>query len=406
MSPRYPDIKPQTPISFFDQSTEFSDKPEFRVDLVSEVVGMSARHITKALGTRKLLSQKDVVYLLNLDSFAETFVPRSRVLQYLLRREDHQQRAYPTRAIGPHMLVCGDARELITRLDPGSVNCVVTSTPYWGTRIYETAHPITWADGETCPYGHEQTPEGFIRHSCELLARLKSALTQDGSIWWNVMDTFNTRTQIRSNAAEALRAMQGKDKNGWADHECRRYSAGHSFLEDGELCLIPQRIAERASRMGLWVKSIITWAKTGSMPEPQNSRVSRNLEYIIHLTRQRTPAFNKNAYRELEPSLGGRNPAIEPDKLCDVWQLPTAAGKDGHGAQFPLALPGRCIGVSTKPGDVVLDPFSGSGTTGVAASLLERTYIGFDVSDAYTAIAERRLQASITGQRSIALLQA
>ena len=158
----------------------------------------------------------------------------------------------------------------------------VTSTPYWGLRIYEDSQSFAWADGDVCAYGHEQTPEAFARHSVELLLAVARVLTPDGSIFWNVMDSFNTRTQIRGNAAEALRAMQGKDDRAWADHAARRYSAGHAYLKDGEQCLVPQLIAERASRAGLYVKTMITWAKRASMPEPQNSRVSRNLEYVIH----------------------------------------------------------------------------------------------------------------------------
>lgn len=209
--------------------------------------------------------------------------------------------------------------DALHQLAPSSVQCVVTSTPYWGLRIYEDSASVTWADGEICAYGHEQTPEGFIRHTIQILLQLRSLLTEDASVWWNRMDSYNTRTQIRSNAVEALRAMQGKDDRGWADHLARRYSAGHSYLKDGEQCMIPARVAERASRIGYHVKSIITWAKQSSLPEPQNSRVSRGLEYVIHLAPTRTPKFEKAAYRREPPALGGRSVGYEPDKLSDVW---------------------------------------------------------------------------------------
>jgi DNA modification methylase len=223
---------------------------------------------------------------------------------------------------------------------------------------------------------------------------LMRVVKDDGSIWWNIMDSFNTRTQIRGNAAEALRAMQGKDTKGWNDHECRRYSAGHVFLKDGEQCLIPSRIAERAARLGYYVKSVITWAKTSSLPEPQNSRVSRNLEYILHLSKQRTPKFDKSIYRSIPAQLGGRNNGSETDKLSDVWTLPTSSGRDGHGAQFPLALPGRCIALSTEKGDCVLDPFVGAGNSGVAALCLGRAFVGFDISEDYLETANKRLKNS------------
>ena len=83
-------------------------------------------------------------------------------------------------------------------------------------RVYGGMKDSVWADGEVCPFGLEQTSEGFVRHSVAVLCRLKSKIVEDGSIWWDVEDTFNTRTQIRANAAEALHAMQGKDKKRWS----------------------------------------------------------------------------------------------------------------------------------------------------------------------------------------------
>lgn len=216
------------------------------------------------------------------------------------------------------------------------------------------------------------------------------------SIWWNVMDTFNTRTQIRGSAVEALRAMQGGENyKVWSEHEYRRYSAGHAYLKDGEQVGIPAMIAQRASRLGLFVKSTITWAKTATLPEPQKSRVSRQLEYVIHITKQRSPKFDKDAYSRLSAAMGGRNQLLETAKLSDVWVIPTSSGGDGHGAQFPpLALPARCISLSTDPGDVVLDPpFVGSGTAVVAALAMGRRGIGTDTSRAYLNTAESKVQA-------------
>lgn len=128
------------------------------------------------------------------------------------------------------------------------------------------------------------------------------------------------------------------------------------------------------------------------MPEPQLSRVSRNVEYIIHLTTQRTPLFNKKAYLELPEELGGKQ-FHESEKLSDFWYLPTSSGGNGHGAQFPLQLPGRCIALSSNEGDTILDPFIGSGTTAIAAYLLNRKYIGFDISEEYLHLAEKRIES-------------
>jgi DNA modification methylase len=388
-----PDIKPHTKVASFQRNSYLDSEAEFPLKDVSIAVGMSSTFIRKVCGKKKLLNVYDIFLLLDQDSYRETMVPRSRVLDYLLELQNNKASSTIEIEIddAEARLLHGHVLEQLRSIKPKSVKCVVTSTPYWGLRIYKQPHFAQWADGEESPYGHEQTPEGFLRHTTEVLAALYEVLAEDGSIWWNVMDSFNTRTQIRGNAVEALRAMQGKDDRAWGDHECRRYSSGHSYLKDGEQCMIPALIAERASRIGYYVKSVITWAKTSSLPEPQESRVSRNLEYIIHLSKQRAPLFNKEIYRNLPAALGGRNNGSETDKLSDVWTLPTSSGRDGHGAQFPVALPARCIALSTNENDLVLDPFVGAGNSGVAAKILNRRFLGIDVSKDYLASAEKRI---------------
>ena len=385
------DIKPQTKVAALQRESLANLDAEFPIEKVALVVGLAPAFIRKVCGRKTQLSAHDVLLLLDQDAFSDTIVPRSMVFEYLLAPQPKpgKEISFPD-DIG-HVLIHGHVLNRLAELPLRSVRCVVTSTPYWGLRIYKESCFVKWADGEVNPYGHEQTPEGFLRHTTEVLAALYSVLAEDGSIWWNVMDSFNTRTQIRNNAAEALRAMQGRDSRAWGDHECRRYSAGHAYLKDGEQCLIPALIAQRASRIGYYLKAMITWAKTSTLPEPQESRVSRNLEYVLHLTKRRTPFFNKEIYRTLPAVLGGRNNGWETDKLSDVWTLPTSSGRDGHGAQFPIALPGRCIALSTIKGDVVLDPFVGAGNSGVAASALGRRFIGIDVCKEYLTIAERRI---------------
>lgn len=391
-APPLPDIKPRTPVVAFDRAAFDSTSPRFEVEVVAPIVGMSPAFVRRVVGSSgsEQVSAADVLTLLDQDAFRETFIPRSRILDYLTHDGRGEE---PGKVPNPELwdVRLGNALDLAAEIPAQSVQCVVTSTPYWGMRVYEDMQSVVWADGDVCPYGHEQTPEGFIRHTVEMLVAMSRVLTDDGSIWWNVMDTFMTRTQIRGNAAEALRAMQGKDEKRWHDHASRRYSAGHAFLKDGEQCLIPQMIAERASRAGLYVKTVITWAKRASMPEPQNSRVSRNLEYVLHLTKQRTPKFFRAPYLETVPEFGGRNNGWETEKLSDVWTLNTSSGRGGHGAQFPVALPGRCIALSTEPGDLVLDPFVGSGTSGVAALHHRCRFVGIDASQTYLTIAKERL---------------
>lgn len=386
-----PDIKPQTGIAILQREKYKQMTATFPIEQVATAVGMSTTFIRKICGRKQKLTTRDILLLLDQDAYRETIVPRSMTIDYLLNIKDKQDDLNVIHAGDKYNLINDNVLNALPSINRGSIQCVVTSTPYWGLRIYKETQFIKWADGECCPYGHEQTPEGFLRHTTQILTMLYDVLAEDGSIWWNVMDSFNTRTQIRGNAADALRAMQGKDGRSWSEHECCRYSAGHSYLKDGEQCMIPTLIAERASRIGYYVKSVITWAKTSTLPEPQSSRVSRNLEYVLHLTKVRTPFFVKDRYRSLPAALGGRNNHNETDKLSDVWTLPTSSGRDGHGAQFPIALPARCIALSTNDGDVVLDPFVGAGNSGVAAQMLGRRFIGIDVCKEYLETAERKI---------------
>ena len=386
-----PDIKPQTEIASLTRETYQGLSASFSVERVAPLVGMLPSFVRKVCGRKKSLTVDDILLLLDQDAYHETIVPRSKVIDFLLNNPSSSKRMPVLHEQSDYTLIHEHILDALATIPKESIQCVVTSTPYWGLRIYKETRFCEWADGEYAAYGHEQTPEGFLRHTAQVLASLYEVLAEGGSIWWNVMDSFNTRTQIRSNAVEALRAMQGKDDRSWSDHDCCRYSAGHSYLKDGEQCMIPALIAERASRIGFYVKSVITWAKTSTLPEPQESRVSRNLEYVIHLTKIRTPLFLKDQYHSLPASLGGRNVGYETDKLSDIWTLHTSNGRDGHGAQFPIALPGRCIALSTKERDIVLDPFVGAGNAGVAARMLGRRFIGIDICKEYLETAAKRI---------------
>jgi DNA modification methylase len=385
-----PDIKPKTPVAALARDAYQGRTETFRIDDVVPLVGMTRGFIKRVVGNKNLLGVPDVIALLDQDAYAETFVPRSRVLEYLVK--DSQPKRNTIQDLPDSWsLLHGDFLDLACTLPPASIQCVMTSTPYWGTRIYKESRIVQWADGEECAFGHEQTPDAFVRHTVEVLYHLKPLLTESASVWWNLMDTFLTRTQIRGNAYEALKAMDGRSQETWKDYAHHRYSHSHSYLKDGEQCDIPGLVAARASKIGYYLKGVITWAKISSLPEPQISRVSRSIEYVLHLSIVRAPQLDKETYKRQLVGLGGRNELYEGDKLSDYWVIPVSSGGDGHGAQFPTALPARCITISTNPGDIVLDPFVGSGTTGVAAASLGRRFIGIDVSREYLALAETKI---------------
>ena len=154
-----PDKKPATLSSRLDREEFALDSGEYSINILSSLLGMSSTFIRKVVGRRKYLNALEILALLDEDSFQETFAPRSLILRYL--KSLHEEHCHENKAINccdEYNLIKGDAKDLIKQIEKNSVQCVVTSTPYWGMRIYDEYVDTSWADGHCCPFGHEQTP--------------------------------------------------------------------------------------------------------------------------------------------------------------------------------------------------------------------------------------------------------
>jgi hypothetical protein len=176
------DIKPETEITTHRREFSPSERERtFDIEMVSALAGMDPSFVRKVLGyCAKAVTLNEVLVLLDQDAFHETFVPRSRIPDYLLSQSTDAAQSNVLTLEHEHTLICGNTKELIRRIPRGSVRCVVTSSPYWAMRIYDLHYLVEWADGEKCPYGHEQTPEGFVRHTVELLYLLKPTRRSTG----------------------------------------------------------------------------------------------------------------------------------------------------------------------------------------------------------------------------------
>lgn len=320
-----------------------------------------------------------------------------------------------------------------------SVQCVVTSPPYWGLRKYAGEQDLIWPGREglrcdeyghewvderrsgisggqnqnskadnkdgatnrpvdpsthsTClrcgawrgAYGLEPTIELYVGHTVEILREIRRVLKPDGVCFWNVGDSYS----------------------GGAESNCK----------PKDLCLIPFRVALAAQADGWWVRSVIIWAKPNPMPESVKDRPTDAYEHILMLTKSAKYFWDRGAVSEPKaestvrdsrhnedgkrrdrgyvgaPSMGGTNLG-GPDgrrNMRNVWTFPTQPYKGAHFATFPEELPRRCIKAASKPGDVILDPFCGSGTTGKVALELGRQFIGVDL--AYHDLAKRRIES-------------
>lgn len=291
-------------------------------------------------------------------------------------------------------LVHGHCVDWLRRMPTGSVQTVVTSPPYWGVRRYKGEQEVQWSDGMTCALGAEPTPEDYVRHTMEIFRHLKRVLRDDGVIWWNIGDTYQTRTHIREGSVERLHALTGKRQDGWKSYPHKRYSAGHAYLKDKDLTMVPFQVAIGAQHLGFWVRSVIVWSKENTVPESVKDRPTTSHEYIFMLVKSRFYRYHARHGSELASSTNWAPEGMAGDQRNwrTVWKFPTVGSEKGHHtAAFPEELPFRCITVSSDPGDLVFDPFAGSGTTLRVAQRLGRQYFGCDLSEEYLAEARLRL---------------
>lgn len=289
-------------------------------------------------------------------------------------------------------IVEGNALDVISEMPSEIVQAVVTSPPFWGQRVYEDEKPVRWRDGRIDPFGRESKPEGYVAHSLEILAALARVMRPDGTIWWNLGDSYMTRAIARTSSADRIKHYAGQ-RTTWAQNPNRRHSAGHSYLKDKDLTLIPFQVALGAQHLGYWVRSLIVWSKQphssdhndgngdrGShVPEVVSDRPVVGHEYILLLSRSERYDYYPSHSWTFTTVNGDRTPL----NARTVWTFKPVEGPGAHGARFPSELPRRCIVLGTEEGDLVFDPFAGQGTTLVEAVKLKRRYFGCDISPTY-----------------------
>jgi site-specific DNA-methyltransferase (cytosine-N4-specific) len=300
-------------------------------------------------------------------------------------------------------LLLGDALDVVRGLPDTSVDCIVTSPAYFGLRDY----------GTPGQYGLEESPAAYVETLRVLFAEARRVLADDGTLWLNLGDSYayppgsagrqgNGQRKDRTFTAEALR--------------------GTEMLPPKNLLGIPWRVAFALQDDGWILRNEIIWSKPNAMPESVRDRLSTRHEHLFLFVKQPSYWFDLDPIREplarpealtegivfggtKGPSgkLGasgrrsGGNPSVygggqkKGRNPGDVWSITTKPYPAAHFAVFPIELPIRCIKSGCKPGGTVLDPFSGSGTTGAAARQLDRRYIGIDLNPAYHELAKERL---------------
>lgn len=256
-------------------------------------------------------------------------------------------------------LLLGDALEAVMAMGGGSVDCIVTSPPYYGLRDY----------GQGAQYGNEPTVAEYVATMARLFRECQRVLSEDGTFWLNLGDT----------------------------------------TENKNLLLVPARVAIALQADGWVLRSDVIWHKTNAIPEPVKDRPSRRHEHLFLFTKNRKHHFDLDAIREPHKTIGRHAKHTQPwqeratngktkmgvgssanmgfsdggKNPGDVWAFGTARFKGAHFAPFPTEIPRRAILSGCRPGGTVLDPFSGSATTGMVALELGRKYIGIDINPEY-----------------------
>lgn len=318
-------------------------------------------------------------------------------------------------------IITGDALEALRHLPDGCVSTCVTSPPYFGLRDYGAAEQI----------GLEQTPEEYVEKLVEVFREVRRVLRDDGTLWLNIGDSYATRSGSQPPA-------NTRNKCG---HTEKKVPGGYKCKD---LIGIPWMLAFALRADGWYLRQDIIWQKTNCMPESVRDRCTKSHEYIFLLTKKpryffdseaisepiagsstkrylqnieaqrgsdRQPGKTNGSMKAVLPRFGGGKygddtreeartksgaeyvPTLRRNKR-DVWAVSTAGYKGAHFATFPEKLVLPCILAGSRPGDTVLDPFAGSGTTGVVSVKYGREFIGIEINPAYSEMCEQRVMAA------------
>ena len=328
-------------------------------------------------------------------------------------------------------IIRADARQLPIAAE--SAQCVVTSPPYWGLRDY----------GQDGQIGLERTPEEYVETMRGVFREVWRVLKPDGVCWLNLGDSY---AGARRGPEEDLSTLSGTRKNQEAsragqramtvsrrrdDHPIPRSDGAVAGLKSKDLVGMPWRVAFALQADGWYLRSDIIWAKSNPMPESVTDRPTKAHEYLFLLTKQGRYFYDAGAIKEsVTGNAHARGNGVNPKAakipagwnsgpgghdtisgryrpkqnasfsaavagLVDsrnkrsVWSIPTQPYPEAHYATFPEEIPETCIRAGSRAGDIVLDPFFGSGTVGRVAERLGRRWIGCDLG--YQDLQKKRL---------------
>jgi DNA modification methylase len=301
-------------------------------------------------------------------------------------------------------ILVGDVLHRIKEIPDNSVQCVVTSPPYWGLRDY----------GHDGQLGLEPTPEAYVENMVAVFREVRRILKDDGVLWLNLGDSYATGTK----AERQQSTNPGVGSNSpEAQNSVPRIGTPEG-LKTKDLVGIPWRVAFALQADGWWLRQDIIWHKPNPMPESVTDRCTKAHEYVFMLTKSSRYYFDHEAIKE-EAKWANDKRAGEGRLTYDgkrqgdkgtgqeafvsitdtrnkrsVWTIATKPFKGAHFAVMPEALCESPILATSRPDDTVFDPFTGSGTVAVVALRHGRNYLGIELNPEYTQIAADRIADS------------
>jgi len=296
----------------------------------------------------------------------------------------------------------GDCRDIMRdwKSEGLRAQMCVTSPPYFGLRDY----------GHEGQIGLEKTPDQYISAMVDVFRCVWDVLADDGTLWLNIGDSYQTTSGGGQQVAQT---------NTGAGLATKRATSKETGLKGKDLIGIPWMLAFALRADGWYLRQDIIWHKPNPMPESVRDRCTKAHEYIFLLSKSDRYFFDSEAMKE--PATG-RDPGNKAHKYADaydaseteehrtkagllnvgpretrnrrsVWTVATRPYKGAHFATFPPALIEPCILAGSKPGDIVLDPFMGSGTTAAVAKQHGRQYLGCELNEDYWPLQEARIRA-------------
>ena len=263
----------------------------------------------------------------------------------------------------PFVTMEGDVRQVLAQLPDNTFQCCVTSPPYWGVRDYGHTHQI----------GAERDIKDYIKTLVGVFREVRRVLKPDGTFWLNIGNTYTSggRTWRQEDSKNRGRAMSYRPPT-------------PNGLKDKDLIGVAWMLAMGCQLDGWYLRNDIIWYKPNCQPESVKDRLTVSHEYMFLLTKSEKYLFHQKAIQEDRKDGKGKK------NKRTVWPINTQPYPGAHFAVFPQDLVRPCILAGSSHGDLVLDPFVGSGTVGMVALELGRRCLGIELQPDYLRLANER----------------